>query len=88
MIKNGEEGVFAYINDQAYHFPISPVDNVVDTTSAGDSFNGVYLGARVKGGQLTEAIKLASKAAGFVIQHHGAIVDPSAYHHFIKELNI
>ncbi len=85
VIKNGEAGVFVYINEQAYHFQITPVDNVIDTTSAGDSFNGVYLGARAKGFDLEQAISLASEAAGFVIQHHGAIVEQCAYQAFIKE---
>jgi len=85
VIKNGEAGVFVYINEQAYHFQITPVDNVIDTTSAGDSFNGVYLGARAKGFDLEQAIGLASIAAGFVIQHHGAIVDSTAFQAFIKK---
>jgi 2-dehydro-3-deoxygluconokinase len=86
IIKNGEAGIFCYVDELAYQFFITPVDNVVDTTSAGDSFNGVYLGARANGSSLSEAIELASKSAAFVIQHHGAIVEPVAYQKFIKEL--
>lgn len=85
VIKNGEAGIFAYLNEQAYHFQITPVEKVVDTTSAGDSFNGVYIGARTNGYTLSESIELAAKAAGFVIQHHGAIVEQCAYQQFIKE---
>jgi len=85
VIKNGEAGIFVYINALAYHFQITPVENVIDTTSAGDSFNGVYLGARAKGFDLEQAIALAAKAAGFVIQHPGAIVEEGAYQQFIKE---
>jgi 2-dehydro-3-deoxygluconokinase len=85
VIKNGEAGIFCYINDLAYHFSITPVSTVIDTTSAGDSFNGVYLGARASGFDIAEAIGLASKAAGFVIQHKGAIVEHSAYQKFLKE---
>jgi len=86
IIKNGEMGIICYLGDLAYEFFITPVDNVVDTTSAGDSFNGVYLGARANGSSLSEAIELASKSAAFVIQHHGAIVEPHAYQAFITEL--
>lgn len=85
IIKNGEAGIDCYLNEQTYHFPITPVKSVIDTTSAGDSFNGVYLGARCQGFNITDSIKLASKAAGFVIQHQGAIVEKSAYEQFIKE---
>lgn len=85
VIKNGEAGIYCYEGDQSYHFPITPVKNVVDTTSAGDSFNGVYLGARVENHSITSAVDLASKAAGFVIQHYGAIVDPKLFSDFIKQ---
>lgn len=73
-----------YVEEQTYHFPITPVNNVVDSTSAGDSFNGVYLGARATVYSINDAVKLASKAAAYVIQHRGAIVEPSAYQTFIK----
>ena len=85
IIKNGEAGICCYINDQAYQFSITPIDSVVDTTSAGDSFNGVYLGARAKGYSLEQAIDLASKSAAFVIQHYGAIVESEIHQQFIKE---
>jgi len=85
VIKNGEAGILCYADDQAYHFNIIPVTGVVDTTSAGDSFNGVYLGARENGLNISHAVELASKAAGFVIQHHGAIVDKNAFQQFIAQ---
>ena len=34
---------------------------------------------------VSDAISLASKAAGFVIQHHGAIVEQCAFQTFIQE---
>ncbi|MGV2872443.1 sugar kinase [Colwellia sp. E150_009] len=85
IIKNGEAGIFCYTKTEQFKFNITPVDNVVDTTSAGDSFNGVYLGARSKNVNVSEAIELASKAAGFVIQHKGAIVESAAYRQFVEE---
>ena len=83
IIKNGEQGILVVVNGEATHFSITPVKNVVDTTSAGDSFNGVYLGARIEGRSVADSIALASKAAGFVIQHKGAIVDKTAYQQFM-----
>ena len=83
VIKNGEQGILVVANGETSKFAITPVKNVVDTTSAGDSFNGVYLGARIKGFSVSDSIALASKAAGFVIQHKGAIVDKQAYQKFI-----
>ncbi|WP_350432686.1 sugar kinase [Shewanella sp. H8] len=84
VIKNGENGINYVINDQQQHFSITPVTNVVDTTSAGDSFNGVYLGARLSGLDINTAIKLASHAAGFVIQHKGAIAPKIEFNQFIE----
>jgi len=87
VIKNGEEGVVCIRNDITTHIDITPVTNVVDTTSAGDSFNGVYLGARAAGINCVDSIKLASASAAEVIQHRGAIVDKEAFSQFInKEL--
>ena len=83
IIKNGEQGILVVLNGEITHFAITPVENVVDTTSAGDSFNGVYLGARLEGHSVVDSIALASKAAGFVIQHKGAIVDKKAYQEFM-----
>jgi 2-dehydro-3-deoxygluconokinase len=83
IIKNGEQGILVVLNGEITHFAITPVENVVDTTSAGDSFNGVYLGARLEGRSVVDSIALASKAAGFVIQHKGAIVDKTAYQQFM-----
>ncbi|MEC8230845.1 MAG: PfkB family carbohydrate kinase, partial [Pseudomonadota bacterium] len=45
-----------------------------DTTSAGDAFNGVYLGSRLNDLTISRSVELAAKAAGTVIQHRGAII--------------
>jgi 2-dehydro-3-deoxygluconokinase len=44
----------------------------------------VYLGARLTGADISTAIKLASQAAGFVIQHKGAIAPKIEFHQFIE----
>jgi len=85
LIKNGEQGIMCDVAGEISHFGITPVTNVVDTTSAGDSFNGVYLGARAQGYTLADAITLASAAAGFVIQHKGAIVPADLFAQFLQE---
>ena len=84
IIKNGEQGILVVVDGVTAEFAIIPVENVIDTTSAGDSFNGVYLGARIKGYAVNDAITLASKAAGFVIQHRGAIAPADEFDTFIK----
>lgn len=84
IIKNGEQGILVVVDGEMSQFAITPVENVVDTTSAGDSFNGVYLGARIEGYSVNDSISLASKAAGFVIQHRGAIAPADEFNRFIK----
>ncbi len=55
--------------------PITPVQPVVDTTAAGDSFNAGFLASRLKGRDLTAAVRCGAQCAGIVIQHRGAIVE-------------
>ncbi|MAD18582.1 MAG: ketodeoxygluconokinase [Alteromonadaceae bacterium] len=84
VIKNGANSVYCQLGSNLIHLPIAPVEHVVDTTSAGDSFNGVYLGARLAGKEIEHAVSLASKAAAIVIQYPGAITPESE---FIERLN-
>lgn len=84
VIKNGANSVSCQLGSKLIHLPIAGVEDVVDTTSAGDSFNGIYLGARLAGKEIEHAVSLASKAAGIVIQYPGAIA-PKA--EFIRRLS-
>ena len=54
--------------------PTQPVEHVVDTTSAGDSFNGGFLSAYLAGEDLTTSCQRGNTMAGVVIQHRGAII--------------
>ena len=74
VIKNGPHSVVTCDAGHVEHHDITPVKEVVDTTSAGDAFNGVYLGARANGASISDAVQLAATAAGTVIQHPGAII--------------
>ncbi len=73
VVKNGPESVLTLVDGQLQSHQITPVENVVDTTSAGDAFNGVYLGARLSGACVSDAVRKAAKAAAIVIQQPGAI---------------
>ena len=50
------------------------VARVVDTTAAGDSFNGGYLAALLGGSSQAEALRAGHDLAAKVVQHRGAIV--------------
>lgn len=84
VIKNGSNSVYCQVGSNLIHLPIAKVETVVDTTSAGDSFNGIYLGARLQSYGIEQAVSLAAKAAGVVIQHPGAITPPEAFQAFIQ----
>lgn len=79
VIKDGPNGVFYRGAGESFLQTIEPVAQVVDTTAAGDSFNGSYLALRSRGGSPREAITGAAKVAAVVIQHKGALVDKPAF---------
>ena len=54
------------------------VAQVVDTTAAGDSFAGAYLAARLSGAGAAAAARAGNRLAARVVQHRGALIDPSA----------
>ncbi|MCV3270278.1 sugar kinase [Roseobacter sinensis] len=56
--------------DQTY----PPAATVVDTTAAGDSFNGGYLAALLTGQSQAEALMAGHACAARVVQHRGAII--------------
>lgn len=74
VLKQGEKSVHVVNGDGHSEFDIIKSNNVVDTTSAGDAFNGIYLGARLENASPKIATKLANYAASKVIETPGAIM--------------
>lgn len=74
VIKHGEHGVQVQLAEQTEFIAITPVKEVIDTTSAGDSFNAGYIYARLLDQPQKQAVELASALAAEVIQHRGAII--------------
>lgn len=56
----------------------TPVDRVVDTTAAGDSFSAAYLAARLGGAGPVNAARAGHRLAGVVVRYPGAIIPRSA----------
>jgi len=54
------------------------LEKPVDTTAAGDAFNGAYLAARLQGVPPPRAARIGNLCAAGVIRHQGAIVPPAA----------
>ncbi len=46
-IKRGAKDCLVIVNDQANYVAPKPVDNIIDTTAAGDSFSAGYLAKRL-----------------------------------------
>jgi len=75
VVKDGPKGATIASDAGIVHVPAHRTDHVVDTTSAGDSFNGAYLAARADGKTPVDAAAFAAKVAAAVIAHPGALID-------------
>jgi 2-dehydro-3-deoxygluconokinase len=73
-IKLGKAGCVLYSAKFTGEIPAEPVDEVVDSTAAGDSFNAGYLAARLLGGDPGEAARLGNRLGARVVAHPGAII--------------
>lgn len=74
VVKDGAEGATLVFGAARSHAPSAKVEKIVDTTSAGDSFNGAFLARLATGASPEEAASFAAEVAAAVIQHHGALV--------------
>jgi 2-dehydro-3-deoxygluconokinase len=75
VVKDGPNGITLAFKGMPQTFvPAATVAKVVDTTSAGDSFNGAFLAHYVEHENPLEAAAFAAGIAAGVIGHHGALV--------------
>ncbi|TYK67232.1 sugar kinase [Colwellia echini] len=85
IIKCGEKGTFAYFDGKlTAHQPFKAAPIQVDSTAAGDSFAGTYLAQRIINNDIATALQQASKVAGHVVQHRGAIMPSEQYEKVIN----
>lgn len=75
-LKRGADGPLSLGSDVSQTYP--PASSVVDTTAAGDSFNGGYLGAILSGQSQKSALMAGHTLASNVVQHRGAIMPRKA----------
>ncbi|HEU0222085.1 MAG TPA: sugar kinase [Paracoccaceae bacterium] len=74
VVKNGGAPTFLSWADQTRTVAPPRIAEPVDTTGAGDSFNGGYLAARLSGRPPEEAAREGHRVAGIVVGRHGAII--------------
>ena len=84
IITLGEKGVFFVNKDSSFSVPaLNLKGKVVDTTGAGDSFNGALASGLEKGLEIKECLNYAVKASGISTTKKGA-ADAMP---FLKEIN-
>lgn len=72
VVKNGEDPALI-VAGESETVPALHVAHPVDTTGAGDSFNGGYLAARLQGDAPAEAARRGHRVAAAVVQVRGAL---------------
>lgn len=76
VVKNGADPCLAMLGDECVTVPARKVENPVDTTGAGDSFNAAYLAARLAGKPIGKACTHAHGISATVISSFGALLSP------------
>ncbi|WP_084645534.1 sugar kinase [Marinimicrobium agarilyticum] len=79
VLKRGAEETILIIDGQETRVPVPKVDNVVDTTGAGDTFNAGYLAARLEGASPEESAANGTRSARIVIQHRGGVIEKTLF---------
>ncbi len=72
LVTLGSRGVYLYSRTENTLIPAYQVD-AVDTTAAGDCFNGAFAAYLAKGFEQKKAISYAEKASSLCVQRRGAI---------------
>ena len=71
-VTRSEKGAIVVQGEKTWEVPAAPIDNLVDTTGAGDLFAAGFLSAYTRGRPLDCCARLGALAASEIIQHFGA----------------
>ena len=74
VVKNGAGAIYYCGPDAQGTVTVPSIDNVIDTTAAGDSFNAAILAGLNDNVPLQHSIESACKLSGAVVQARGALV--------------
>lgn len=79
VVKDGGNACVVSVNKELFSVVPEPVQNIVDTTGAGDSFNAGYLAARMSNMEPLDAATLGHRVAGRVIRERGALLAMASF---------
>lgn len=71
LITLGEQGALLHSKDQSVHIPAFSVGSVVETTGAGDAFNGGFAAALAQNQSPVDAARFACAVAGISVTRAG-----------------
>jgi len=71
LITLGDRGALFHRADESVHVPAFPVDTIVETTGAGDAFNGGFAVALAEGQKPLDAVRFACAAAALSVGKAG-----------------
>jgi len=74
IVKNAAQPALAMVKGRQSLVPVVPVDRIVDTTAAGDSFNAGFLAAVITGQSIEAAVTAGAALAAKVVAGRGALV--------------
>ena len=74
VIKRGSAPCIVKSGNDICSVTANQVNNPIDTTGAGDSFNGAYLSSRILGFSPVEACQSGHRLAAEVIMHRGGVI--------------
>ena len=79
VLKRGADETIIISNQQELRVSVTPVNNIIDTTGAGDTFNAGYLAARLNGASEIDAAKQGNRCAGIIIRYRGGVIDSEIF---------
>jgi ribokinase len=71
LITLGGQGSLLHTKDKSVHIPIFSAGKVLDTTGAGDAFNGGFAASLARGATPEEAARFGSATAGISVTRPG-----------------
>jgi sugar/nucleoside kinase (ribokinase family) len=72
VVTRSEQGAICLTGGMRYEVAAAPIDELVDTTGAGDLFAAGFLAGHVRGKDPGHCLKMGAIAAAEVISHYGA----------------